>query len=235
MRREVILKMSPTKKGEGSSVDPIEEVTAVAQRPSNTLQGLDDKYFEQNANIGLEDLDPEDMPTPTLTLIQRTSKVVDSSGRPYMPGTFYYKATKQNLPEVKASILVFTKQESPSYNDKNVMERVYVFLGAIMPELQPFKMFLRSSGIGAAKQFLGEVKALKKPMYALDVEIFSVKRENEFGPYYVPQFNINGIRQSAEEIVLLEDLARTYSDNRHRISEESVQEATAVADDMPFA
>ena len=229
------------KKQEESIIDPKDVEDSLNGSPITASEQLDhelsvlpDDYFSNNANVGLEDMTAEDIPTPVLTLIQSTSRVRDEENRPYTPGMFYYKTTKSAAKELHVSILVATKQMLKSFNDDSATERVYILLGAIMPKYLPFKMFLRGYGAGAARQFIGEVKALRRPMYSLNVKLHSVQKENDKGVFYVPQFSIEGLRTSREEIVNLEELARTYSENTEKIKQETEAELTQTAEPRPF-
>src|SRR5438045_130724 len=80
-------------------------------------------------------------------------------------GKFYYKASKQVYSEVSCAMLVFGKREMSDFSDKTKKVQTYVFMGALEPGLEPFIMYLRGSGIGSAKQFLGDVVNSKKPMF----------------------------------------------------------------------
>jgi hypothetical protein len=177
-------------------------------------------YYDQNANVGLSGLDATDVPIPTLTVIQTNSKVRDEEGRPLIPGKFYYKALKLAYDVVEASILVITKKMMPSYEDRSVMERTYMVLGCLYPGQMPFLMYNKSSAYFATRQFIGEVKARKLPMYVLKVQLTSEKRQNEYGEWFMPIFNIVGVETDPDKIVILENLAKEYDMNQEGIRSE---------------
>ena len=64
------------------------------------------------------------------------------------------------------------------------------------------------------------------------VKLYADKRTNEFGDYYVPQFKIMGLHEPTATI-MLEELARTYSEQRQKVHEE-VRQETNPDTDRPF-
>lgn len=211
-----------------------EEETAIATQKGkeNALATLGDDYMTKNANVGLSGLDAEDIPIPTLSVIQSTSKFKDEDNRPYAPGGFYYKALKQNFNTVECSILVINKKLMASYTDPEVPERTYMVLGVIMPTQMPFMMYAKKSSYFAVRAFIGEVKARKVPMFALRVELTTELRQNDQGSWYVPVFNIVGVVDNPETIVVLEELAKTYDESRNTLkSEEDIEQTKALGTD----
>lgn len=192
------------------------------------LSVIDDAYFTDNMRLGTEQLTPDDLATPTLTIIQPNNKLTDDDGRPYARGKFFYSGTKEIFDSVNVSFLVFSKADLPSFADKTVMQKNYIYFGAIMPGAKLFKLYLRSTGIGQAKKFNSDVVALKKPMYTLDVTLSSSFVQGENGDYYKIEFKINGVRTNPEEILMLEDLTRQFGEEVKRNQE------VVTADEIPF-
>lgn len=203
---------------------PTVATPAVTPKVETAVSALGEEYFKANSNVGLSGLTVEDTPIPTLSVVQSTSKFRDNDGRPYRPGQLYYKALKMAFDSVTCAILVINKKQMPSYENRDQLERTFMVLGVIMPNQMPFMFYAKSSSYFAVRQFIGEVKALQKPMYALNVQIDSEKRQNDQGEWYVPVFNITGLESNPETIVTLEELAKTFDENRDAIqSEEEVQ------------
>lgn len=200
------------------------------------LTTLNDTYFKNNLNVGLEDIDPEDLPTPTLSLVQTNSVLVDESNRPLPRGTFYYKGTQSVLNEVDCAILSVTKSEFPDFSDKEVMVKTYVLLGVLEPGFKPFLMYLKRSGIGAAKDMLGQIKAAQRPMYSLRIKITADFKQGEKGTYYIPKFKVGEVRTSADEIIMLEDMAKTYGAKiKEKVNGQTQEELQEVnPDHIPF-
>ena len=204
----------PIKKAEEE--DKVETTNGAMETASENkaLANLGKEYYRDNANVGLEDLGTEDIPIPSLSVIQSSSKLRDDEGRPYAPGNLYYKALKKVYTEVHCHILVIQKKDLPSYVDRETLERTYIFIGVIDPVMMPFIMYNKSSSYFSARQFIGEVKARKLPMYALDVTITTEKRSNDQGEWYVPVFNVAGLIDDPEKVVTLENLAKNYVENK---------------------
>lgn len=189
---------------------------------------LPQEYFNKNQNVGLSGITSEDVPVPSLGIIQSNSKMKDDEGRPYIPGRFFYKALRKEYETVSGSILVISKRELPSYTDKNVLERTYMVLGVIEPGFMPFMLYCKSSAYFAVRQFIGEVKARKYPMYSLKIELSTEKRQNDMGEWFVPVFKITGVRDNPDELVMLEGLAKDYDMNQDNLrSEEEVKKEAA--------
>lgn len=175
-----------------------------------SLAKVDSEYLKSRAKTGLSELSQDDIPTPSLILIQLNSAITDKDEKPLPRGMFYYKGDGSLFKEVTCSLLTFTKKDFPDYSDKSKMVKTYVFLGAIIPELKPFVLYLKSTGIGAAKQFFGQMTSMKVPMFALKVRLTSDKIESEKGTYWKINFHIDGVRDSMKELVTLETLTKKY-------------------------
>lgn len=209
--------------------EPIKENSS-----DNALTTLDESYLKDNANVGLEEVTPEDLPTPFLTLIGTNSTLQDAEGRPYPRGAFVYRATGEVLEEVDCTILSLTKSNTPSYSDKSIMEPAYIILGVLNEGTRPFKIILKSTGIGAFKQYLGNVTASKLPMFTLRTIITSEKIQGEKGTYYKYKFTVKEMHKDMDQIMVLENLAKTYGPKMKGEETEEKVQPLAVADDIPF-
>lgn len=192
--------------------------TEIVEATNSGFPATKEDLLKVDAKLGLEEMTQEDMPTPTLMLIQNNSTLVDDNGRPYPRGKFLYKGTKELYDEVSCSLLSFTKKDMPSFSDKEILERTYVFLGVLEPTLRPFILYLRSTGIGAAKQFLGEVVARNVPMYSLQVKLSSESVKGEKGTYYKIKFTVAGFTDDYKKLAVIAGLTRKYA---HKVKEET--------------
>lgn len=181
-----------------------------ATAEKKTLTTLDGDYFKDKRRLGLETLTADDLPTPTINLIQSNSTLVDQDNRPLPRGQFFYKGTGEVMREVNCTMLVLDKKEMPDFSDKDVMVKTYVFLGVMNDTYQPFLLYLKRTGIGAAKDFLGKVRAMQVPMFAVNVTLLADKIDGEKGSYYKIRFQVNGLHENNETILKLEDLVNKY-------------------------
>lgn len=168
------------------------------------------EYLAKNKSIGLEELTQDDLPTPTLSVVHYNSKLVDSEGRPYPRGHFFYKGDNSCHKEVECSLLGYTKKDLPNFSDKTLLDKNYIFMGAIEPGFKPFLMYFKKTGIRSVKTFLDQVVKMNVPMYALKLKLTTEARESQTGAYFIIHINIIGVRDNAQEVFLLEKLARQY-------------------------
>jgi len=209
-----------------------EEVTkekAIATKTTPGMVVADEEYFKKYRGLGTEELTAEDMPTPYLSLIQNNSTLTDKEMRPLMRGAFYYAGDESVNKEVECSLLTFTKKDLPSFDDKSVMVRTYIFLGIIHPQNKIFALYVKRSGIGAAKAFFGELNKNKIPMFAAKVKLSSEMVKGDKGTYFKLIFNLNGIETDMEKLKKLESYTRRLSPE---VKEEVAE--TISSDDIPF-
>ena len=174
---------------------PVEAPKQEAQEAQITK--YDEKWLEQNRTLGMEDMDEEDMLTPVFAIVQESSKYKDINGMPFKRGTFYYKAENTVYDEVEVVILTFTKKMLPGYEDKSEFEKNYIVMGAILPELKPFKWHIKATSVYPFKDFLTQVKVSKKPCFITKVKLTIEAKQNEKASSYVPKFNITGVVDQA--------------------------------------
>lgn len=174
------------------------------------IQKLDEAYFAQYQNLGMETVEPEDLATPVLKIIQPNSKDRDEDGRPYKPGVFLHTSTKRVIETPTVSFLKFEKSDLPDYTDKNIMVKTYIYYGALLPEMEPFKMFMRKTMMGVAKKLNTDIKESGKPMFALNLTLSSHLVSGEKGDYYVMDYKINGVHEDPNMVITLEELTRGF-------------------------
>lgn len=224
---------------------PLPDETEQEEKPSKALSVIDEQYFHDNARVGLEDLTPDDLPTPVLKIVN--SEVLKADGQtPVRYGHFYYPALDADMETVTCTFLTYVKQMQPVYMKPEIQEKVYVIMGAIdsTSGFKPFKMYLRGGNVGAFKKFLGQVTARNYPMYSLKLELASEKRTSQEGKtYYSLLINAQGVRDDAADILTLEELTRQFGGSLRAESnaqEEPVRQAQdngnfpPVADDIEF-
>ena len=187
----------------------------VTNEPSKEIVGVD-KFFQDNTNVGLETVRSEDLPVPRLSLVQRTSTKTNlKDGTPARPGTYFYSATKESTPTFECTLLSAKLTDLPTFNDKRVMEKVWVFLGAREGDWKPFIFSCRGASSGAAKNFIGNVKANGKfPMFSYKVKLSSKAAEASIEGrsvgYFVAVFDDAGIRDNLSDLTMLRELAMKY-------------------------
>ena len=182
--------------------EPKEETKAVTKYDADHLRSI--------ANLGLEDLEETDLPLPTITLIQNNSTLVDENDNPLPRGQFYCKGTKEVLKEVNCIFLSFTKRDLPDFSHKDVLVHTWIFLGVMGKDLRPFLYYCKNTALGPAKEFLGNVKSLMLPMFAIKAKLTSEKIEGEKGTYFRVKFNTVGDIEDPEQLMMLEGLTRKY-------------------------
>lgn len=184
--------------------------TKPAEESQSKLATLDETYFRNNANVGLEDIAPEDLPTPTLTVIQNNSTLADAEGRPYPRGRFLYKGNDRLMTEVFCTFLSVTKAEFPDFSNPEEKVPTFVMLGALEPDWKPFILYMKKTGRMAVRQFLGKIKASQIPLFAHRVQLTTEEVKSPRGTYYVIKFTTLGMRKNMDEILMLEEMAKTY-------------------------
>jgi hypothetical protein len=192
-----------------------------------------EKYFKDKLSLGREEIEPEDIPTPVLLLTQDISKVRDEKGNKIPAGKFYYSGTGEVFDEVKVSMLIVSKKDTPDFQTK-LPTRTHIYLGVIYPELRPFLMFFRNTGLFSSKTFQGKVTALQVPMYCVNVTLTAEQTTFEKNTWWKTVFRIDGIRSSMAEIVILEDLLSQYQPGIKETIQKTEEEAAKVEESLPW-
>ena len=200
---------------------PVKAETAISK--------IDDAYMAKNRSLGIVGITQDDLITPTLKLIQPTSKDRDVNGAPFKPGLLLYKATGATYEVLDVVMLAVTKGKGKSYADREIEQNQFIFMGVTIPEMMPFRMYAQGSQYYEARQFLTNIRMTKKPMYTQAVHMVIEKMQNDKGEWYVAKLNITGTVEN-EKIPLLEKMVETYMAT---LQEESKSEDVN-PDDIPF-
>lgn len=221
------LKDEAHKKSEEAHKDDIDlKVTPVREKD---LANIED-YLKDKLNVGAKSITADDVPTPTLSLVQSNSQMRDAEGRPLTPGKFFYKGTGEVFDSVTCAFLVLTKKDLPSFSNKEVLDHTHIWLGAILPEFKPFQMFMRGYGLSGStgsRFLIGRQRSLKRPFFSLLLTLTSEKTTNDKGTFYNVVINVEP-NQDMTQVVTLGELAEKYEPKAE-------QEADAqVASDLPF-
>ena len=171
---------------------------------------VDKQYLADKANLGLEQVEQEDIPTPTLLLTQDISKVVDANGVKIPAGKFYYSGTGEVFDEVEGTLLILSKKETPDYQTKEPT-RTHIYLGVINANNMPFLMWFKNTGLFSSREFIGKVKAMKVPMFSLNVKLLPEQTSFEKNTWWKVRFQILGNKESMEELATLEEIIHQYA------------------------
>lgn len=206
----------------------------MTDKKQTDLALVDEKYLAERANLGMEEVEADDIPTPTLLLTQDISKVVDAEGKKIPAGKFYYSGTGQVFDEVDVTFLIITKKETPDFQTKQPTP-THVYLGVMHPDLTPFLMFFKNTGLFSSKEFLGKVRAMKSPMYAVNVKLIAEQTSFEKNTWWKIRFQIIGTKENMSELVILEDLIHQYQPQLETDIDKTVEaNEKRVASDLPF-
>lgn len=190
---------------------------------AKALATLDDSYLKDNANIGLEDIGAEDLPTPTISIVQNNSTAVDEDGRPFPRGQFLYKGDNSIMKEVNCIFLSVSKTEFPDFNNKEEMVKTFVMLGVLEANRKPFLLYMKKTGAVAVRQFLGRIKFSGAPLFAHRVKLTTEEIKTTRGNYYVIKFNVLGLVDSMDTAVQMQELAQTYGSSVRQQTKEAAQ------------
>lgn len=152
-----------------------EPTKEIAETPStNTALASVTSFLQENESLGMEKADQSDFRTPTITMIALNSNLEDQYGNRLVDknaGKFYCAFNKTIYTNPQVVFLTFTKENLPSYEDKDVLVQTYVLIGMTVKDHMPFRYFARKSAIGSIKDLLTTVKALNRPMWSVVVEM----------------------------------------------------------------
>lgn len=147
-----------------------------------------------NPNIGTENVSSDDLNTPILKIVQKTTEKVENMkiGSYLMPDGNQEDSVSVNFVFVSTVVM-------ENYN-KTKTERVKVYYGFFSGTNNPFKMYVRGWGLASHRDFQTEVMRIKNdyqlPMLALEVTMTTEKQEGNIAdtgkPYttYKPVFTI---------------------------------------------
>lgn len=201
-------------------------------KDDKALAIVDEKYLAERANLGREEMELEDVPTPMLLLTQDLSKVVDRTGQRVPAGKLYYSGTGEVFDELMVTMLIVSKKDTPDFQTKEPT-RTHIYLGVMHPNLTPFLLFFKNTGLFGSKEFQGKVQAMKVPMYAINVKLTPEHTSFNKNTWWKLRFDILGQKDSMSELVILEDLIHQYQPNI-KADIEKTEEAHTDSD-VPFS
>jgi hypothetical protein len=171
---------------------------------------VDKNYLANKANLGMESVEQEDIPTPTLLLTQDISKVVDEAGKKIPAGKFYYSGTGEVFDEVDVTLLILNKKDTADYQTKDPT-RTHIYLGVLNKTKMPFLIWFKNTGLFSSREFIGKVKAMRVPMFSLNVKLSAEQTSYEKNTWWKVRFQILGSKESMEELTTLEELIHQYA------------------------
>ena len=191
----------------------------------NKLATLDNQYLKDKLSLGTEDVEMEDIPTPVLLLTQDISKVVDAQGQKIPSGKLYYSGTGEVFDELEVTLLILTKKDTPDFQTKQPT-RTHIYLGQINNGLKPFLLYFKNTGLFASREFLGKQRAMRVPMFCLNVKLVPEQTSFEKNTWFKLRFQILGVKETMEEVAILEELINEYKPKvAHEIeAQENAQE-----------
>lgn len=163
-------------------------------KPTSVKSDLVPTGLYPNPNIGTENVGSEDLNTPVLKIIQKTTE-----GAEDLKIGSYLLPNGEQAQEVPVNLVYVTTEQGENYN-KTAMETYKVYYGFFSGTNEPFKMYVRGWGMASHRDFQTEVLSLKNkyqiPMLALEVTLKTEKQEGTIQdtgkPYttYKPVFEI---------------------------------------------
>lgn len=137
----------------------------------NELSSLYGKKF---TNAGTEEMNQEDLNTPTLKVVQDNTKNLPDK----KVGYFLRSDTGEQLAEVYVNFVSVTTKEQENY-DKDGTEKVKIYFGFYVGSNEPFKFYMRGAALGTHRKFQSELltykNRMKIPMFALTVRLSSIQ------------------------------------------------------------
>lgn len=174
-----------------------------------TLTTIDQQYLKDKLTLGTEDVEMEDIPTPVLLLAQDNSKVVDANGKKVESGKLYYSGTGEVFDELEVTLLILTKKDTPDFKTKQPT-RTHIYLGITKDGMKPFLMYFKNTGLFSSREFLGKQRAMRVPMFCLNVKLVPESTSFEKNTWFKVRFQILGVKETMEEMAILEDLIKEY-------------------------
>jgi len=206
----------------------------LAAKESKEMVVINDDYFKQHFRSGMEDIDSTDLIIPQLKIVQLNNNDTDANGNPFPRGKILYKGDNRVLDEVDVTFLAFAKKQLPSFSDKNIMNDTYVGMGAIHPDLAPFRIYFQGSSYGVAKAIFTDWVRSKRPIWTMKVRLQVDKKDGEKGVYYRYKYMVSGLLEPGKDnemILRLQKLADKYGEH---VKKEDVVEGEITEDDIPF-
>lgn len=221
----------------------VQETTSPPTSDSVSTLVLADK-FKEDSSLGLEDVRKDDLPIPTLRLVQKSSDeatLVDGSKAD--TGDFYFGSLSKSW---KSPEVIFLKAKKIQLHSKykNVDEDRWAMLG-VMPDLDyaPFMLFTPVTSNKSAASFIASVIASKRPIFSFKVKLESREIDGDKGKYYIISFKNFTPIDDEGEYKMLKDITLSFQtqlmeplvDPVDPDKPEVITEEEKVADqDLPF-
>lgn len=210
------------------------------------------KDLYPNPNIGTENMSPEDVNTPVLKIVQKTTDEFEGM----KIGSYIRTDTNEQMENVAVNFVYVTTEEGENYN-KTAIEKFKVYYGFYSGTNEPFKMYVRGWGLASHRDFQTEVMRIRNkynlPMLALEVTLRTEKQEGTMKdsgkPYtiYKPVFEVTKdkdgipfVETDKERVAFLMEAANRFknigsyeSENDAQMNEVSEDEKVS-PEDIPF-
>lgn len=168
-----------------------------------------ESFLNENKSLGMENVGADDKLTPYLKFIQGGTKDKDSDGRRYPEGKILYTGTGEVFDTVDLVFLRYVKIETPSIDDKTIMNKQYKIAGVLGEKKLPFILYAGGSAIGSFKKYVTEASKMGRPFFSLRVQVKTSGQSNEKGEWFIPVYTISPINDLAE-LQVLKQLAEQF-------------------------
>lgn len=208
-----------------------------------------------DVNIGTENITTEDVNTPILKIVQKTTEGAEDMKL----GSYLRSDTNEQLEEVPVNLVYVTTEQGENYN-KTGIEYYKVYYGFYSGTNEPFKLYVRGWGLVSHRDFQTEVLAIKNkyqlPMLALEITLRTEKQQGTIKdtgkPYttYKPVFEITKdtggvpfVETNKERVNFLIEATRRFSQMQSSSyqtdNDEKMNDADGITDevkpeDIPF-
>lgn len=207
----------------------------------------------KNKNIGLKNIDAEDIKPPMAFLVQGNidkTELVDSDGKECPDGSFYLKGTNEVFKTIDSYLIWLKKEhfkagdEASESDSKWDGSRMYRAILVRKSDMMPFAITFKKSSLNAASDLLTSVKSKNLPVYLFNVVLKAVETTNKSGQtYFKSVLGVGEIEKDIETLGKLFKLASGFDFNDEVSTDESGSTPTTRgedteeekgSDDIPF-
>ena len=137
--------------------------------------------YSDATNVGTAQIGSEELRTPTLSIIQKSTDEAKLEGIDNAKvGNFYRSDTNTAHEKIACNILCFKKTWSENYN-KTGLERKHIYFGVFEGGIDPFRLYCRGWSLNGSRAFLTEVKMMQSkyglPMFGMRVVLSTAKEQ----------------------------------------------------------
>jgi hypothetical protein len=212
------------------------EDQAKSELAKNKEQSLTDEGMAQYVNMGMHNIDTEDMRPPTLMLVQaikNKSELCDVLGNECPDGKMFMKGTNEILDEIE-SYFIYIKKDHYIVKDKDkASENELKFDGSPMynciciraSNFTPFFIKFKKSSLTAPQDLITIQKSNKTiPLFLYKTRIRVITKQNKDGKtYFKNTVTVIGIEADQIAREILRDAAVMYNSSEE-IQVEDVEE-----------